>query len=74
MSGTMNSILSRVLSQEIARQEIWGKEDAEMFGEHMNRQPVIQEIKQFMADENISFNQDWYIRTQTEMMYERKDR
>lgn len=62
MSGTMSSILERVLSQEIAHQEQWSKEDVEMFGEHMNRDGLIAEIKQFMKDNDIRFNNEWYMR------------
>ncbi len=66
MTDRMKNILERVLSQEIAKQEIWSKEDVELFGEHMNRNGIINEIKQFMKDEDIRFNQEWYIRGQEE--------
>ncbi len=62
MTDIMNAILERVLSQEIAHQEQWSKEDVAMFGEHMNRDKQIQEIKQFMQDNDIRFNQEWYVK------------
>lgn len=64
MSSRMNGILERVLSQEIARQEVWSKEDVERFGEHMNRDALIAELRKFMQDNGIKFNQEWYIRTE----------
>ena len=62
MTDRMSAVLERVLSQEIAHQEQWSKEDVEMFGEHMNREALIAEIKQFMKDNDIRFNQEWYLR------------
>lgn len=58
----MEAIMERIFSQEIARQEQWSKEDVEMFGEHMNREALIQEIKDFMEANNIRFSMDWYMR------------
>lgn len=63
MTATMNAILERVLSQELAKQEIWSKKDVELFGEHMNRDKIIAEIKKFMETNDIRFNQEWYQRT-----------
>lgn len=60
----MKSILSRVLSQEIRHQEQWKEQDVEMFGEHMAgpRNLNIKEIKNFMEENDIEFNYEWYIR------------
>lgn len=66
MTDTMKAILSRLLSQDLAHQEIWGEEDAKMFGEHMNRKGIIQEIKQYMEKEDIKFSQDWYMKVYQE--------
>ena len=61
MTKKMNAILERVLSQEIAHQEIWEKEDIARFGESMSRADTIAEIKQFMQENDIRFNHEFYI-------------
>ena len=62
MTNTMNSILSRVLSQEIAHQERWKKDDIAMGFSGTDRDEYIIEIKRFMESNKIPFNQDWYSR------------
>lgn len=62
MTDTMKSILERVLSQEIAHQENWQADDAERFGEDvMNRGRIIQEVKEFMEQNDIKFREDFYL-------------
>lgn len=62
MTDLMKSILSRVLSQEIAHQEIWAEKELKRFGEpKINREEINKEIRQFMKDNNIEFRQDFYI-------------
>jgi hypothetical protein len=59
----MKAILSRVLSQEIAHQEIWKKEAIEKWGvEKVDRDKIVKEIKSWMEQNEIKFNYDWYIR------------
>lgn len=59
----MKAILSRVLSQEIAHQEIWKKEAIEKWGtEKVDRDEIVKEIKSWMKQNKIKFNYDWYIR------------
>ena len=61
MTDVMKSILSRVLSEEIAHQEQWEKQDIENFGKSMtDRKGIIKEIKDFMKDNDIKFNDYFY--------------
>ena len=61
MAETMKSILTRVLSQEIAHQEQWKKEDLERFGKNpIDRDKIVAEVKDFMKENNIDFSYDWY--------------
>lgn len=60
MTAKVNTILERVLSQELARQEVWLQED-KAWGQRTNvREEAIKEIKAFMEQENIKFRQDYY--------------
>lgn len=59
----MNDILSRILSQEIAHQEIWKKKDIEKWGtERLDRDEIVKKIKAWMEQNEIEFDYDWYIR------------
>lgn len=58
MTRKMNAILERILSQEIARQEVWSKEDVE--NGFPGREDIIQEIKDFMKENDIKFRKDFY--------------
>lgn len=59
----MKAILSRLLSQEIARQEIWKKEAIEKWGtDKAGRDEIIKEIKAWMEQNEIEFDYYWYIR------------
>lgn len=65
----MKAILSRVLSQEIAHQEKWKKEDVERQGDDIasreevakQRDDFIKEIRDWMKKNDIKFSHDWYI-------------
>ena len=57
MKDMMKSILSRVLSEEIAHQENWKDEEHG----NVNRDRIISEIKNFMEENGIEFRQDFYI-------------
>lgn len=57
MKDMMKSILSRVLSEEIAHQENWKHEEHG----NVNRDRIISEIKNFMEENGIEFRQDFYI-------------
>ena len=59
MNSVINSVLSRVLSQEIALQEKWKENDIKMLG-NSERDKVISEILNFMKNENIEFRNDFY--------------
>lgn len=62
MTDTMKGILSRVLSQEIAHQEIWAQEELEKFGEpKIKREEIVAEIKKWMKDNDVEFRDDFYI-------------
>jgi hypothetical protein len=64
----MKAILSRVLSQEVAHQEIWKKEDIERRDDEASkkevakqRDEVIKVIKDWMKQNDIKFSLDWYM-------------
>jgi len=61
MSGRMKSLLGRVLSEEVAKQEHWSVRDVEMLGTDNDRHELIDEIKDFMTTNDITFSQDAYI-------------
>lgn len=52
MSDVMRSILSRVLTEEVAQQETWKKKELED-GFDSDRDGIIDEIRQFMTDNDI---------------------
>lgn len=61
MTTLMKGILGRVLSQEIAHQENWKKDDIERFGEDkVARDDIINKIKEFMKENDIEFREDFY--------------
>ena len=61
MNKTVNSILSRALSEEIARQKKWKEEDIKQFGKCItNRDDIIKDIKSFMVENEIEFRTDYY--------------
>lgn len=61
MSEMMRSILCRVLSQEVAHQEIWKKEDIEVFGtDRQKRGEIVEEIKEWMKQNDVDFNLEYY--------------
>ena len=62
MTDTMKGILSRVLLQEIAHQEIWAEKELERFGEpKIRREEIIAEIRKWMKDIGVEFRDDFYI-------------
>lgn len=61
MTNTMNAILERVLSEEIAKQEMQSKED--IANGFPSRDNIIKEIKDFMKENDIKFRQDFYLDT-----------
>lgn len=61
MTNTMNAILERVLSEEIAKQEMQSKKD--IANGFPSRDNIIKEIKDFMEENNIKFRQDFYLDT-----------
>jgi len=61
MSERMRSILSRVLSTEIGNQQIWKRKDMENGYVGIPRDEIIEEIKDFMEDNNITINYDYII-------------
>lgn len=62
MNTFMQVILSRVLSEEIAQQELWQREDEKNFGKDMSdRSSYVAEIKQFMKDNGIEFKEHFYL-------------
>lgn len=57
MSERIREILSRVLSAEIGNQEIWKEQDLERFScDKIGRDEIIEEIRQFMKDNDIKFD------------------
>lgn len=62
MDGIMKQILSRVLSEEVGRQEKWQDDDMERFGRDVSgRDNVISAIREFMTKEGIEFRDDFYM-------------
>ncbi len=61
MTNTMNAILERILSEEIAKQEMQSKED--ITNGFSSRDNIIKEIKDFMKENDIKFRQDFYLDT-----------
>lgn len=61
MTNTMNAILERVLSEEIAKQEMQSKKD--IANGFPSRDNIIKEIKDFMKENDIKFRQDFYLDT-----------
>lgn len=61
MTDTMNAILERILSEEIAKQEMCSKKD--IANGFPSRDNIIKEIKDFMEENNIKFRQDFYLDT-----------
>ena len=61
MTNTMNAILERVLSEEIAKQEMQSKKD--IANGSPSRDNIIKEIKDFMKENDIKFRQDFYLDT-----------
>lgn len=61
MTNTMNAILERVLSEEIAKQEMQSKKD--IANGFPPRDNIIKEIKDFMEENDIKFRQDFYLDT-----------
>lgn len=60
MNEMMISILSRVLSEELAHQENWKVYDKMKGYDVISRDNVINEVKQFMNENNIPFAKHWY--------------
>ena len=61
MDDFMRSILSRVLSEELAQQKLWQQKELEQFGiDPADRNTTISKIQQFMEDNDIEFRQDFY--------------
>lgn len=61
INDMMTSILSRVLSEELAHQENWkAYEKTKGWDGHINRDDIINEVKQFMDENNIPFAEHWY--------------
>lgn len=65
----VKSILGRVLSQEIAHQEIWKKQDTEKYGIDSDRDALIKEIKEWMQENDIAFNRGFYEQVLYEEFY-----
>lgn len=60
MTDTMKSVLSRVFSQEIGKQEKWKNEDEERGFDASDRYEVVADIQDFMRDNQIEFRVDYY--------------
>lgn len=61
MTARVNAILSRVLSEEIGRQEKWKIKDSNNGFDTTDRDEAIQEIKNFMVENNIEIRTDYYL-------------
>ena len=61
MTDLMRGLLERVLSEELGRQAAWLQQDEENLIFIGNRENVMQEIKDFMKENDIRFRDDFYI-------------
>lgn len=61
MTARMNSILSRVLSEELGRQAKWKIKDSDNGFDTTDRDEAIQDIKNFMSENNIEVRTDYYL-------------
>lgn len=62
MDEFMKSILSRVLSEEIGKQQYWGFVEEKEYGtDPSNREDNARRIRQFMTDNDIEFREDFYL-------------
>ncbi len=69
MNDTMNAVLSRILSEEIAKQEVWRDLEQTQFEiSPDSRNEVIDTVKAFMQENNIDFRQDFYCEQKCKMM------
>lgn len=60
MTSTLKSVFSRVLSEEIGKQEKWKNNDEDNGFDASHRDEVVKEIQQFMRDNEIDFRTDYY--------------
>jgi hypothetical protein len=60
MTARVNAILSRVLSEEIGRQEKWKNKDMDNGFNTTDRDEAVAELQQFMRDNDIEFRTDYY--------------
>lgn len=60
MTARVNAILSRVLSEELGRQEKWKNQDTDNGFDTTDRDEAVTELQQFMRDNNIEFRTDYY--------------
>lgn len=62
MDTFMKSILSRVLSEEIGKQQKWADREEKEYGlDRANREDNVKRIQQFMKDNDIQFREDFYL-------------
>ena len=63
MNKYIDVILSKVLSEELGRQEHWDQNDKKYnhkYPEGFDRQAIINDIKEFMTENNIKFRSDYF--------------
>lgn len=64
MNDFMRSILSRVLSEEIGRQQHWADLEEKEFGtDRSDREDNAKRIREFMDKNGIEFREDFYLVT-----------
>lgn len=62
MDEFMKGILSRVLSEEIAKQQKWADREERDFGmDRSNREDNVKRIQEFMDKNEIKFREDFYM-------------
>ena len=60
MTGTVKSVLTRVLSEELGRQAQWLEDDKKMGFDITPRTKVIDELHKFMEENDIKVRDDYY--------------
>lgn len=61
MTDLIKGVLSRVLSEELAHQENWKKDDASKHHAGViDRDSIMEEIRTYMKENDIPFRDDFY--------------
>ena len=68
MTKRLEGVLSRVLSTEIGKQLAWREKDMKNDLPYMDRDEIIEEIKEFMDIQRIELNYDYVMKGREEVI------